>query len=100
MRDTSLRFYFTSDLIRLRCRTFGLRAAPRQPPASIGTVRLRNTCLQALRVTAITCFSKGGDSSKVTVDLTVTKSLSSDFLSKLSRFYRLASTDFSLSVLG
>ena len=59
MRDTSLWFYFILGLIRLSCRNFGLWVAPSLPPASIDTERLRNTCLSALRVTAIACFSKG-----------------------------------------
>jgi hypothetical protein len=45
-------------------------------------------------------FLEGSDSSKVTVDVTVTKSLSPDFVNKLSRSYRSASTDFNVSVLG
>jgi hypothetical protein len=45
-------------------------------------------------------FFEKDDSSKVTVDLTVMKSLSSDFLYKLSRSYRMASTDCNVSVLG
>ena len=43
---------------------------------------------------------EGSDSSKVTVDVTVTKSLSPDFVNKLSRSYRSASTNFNVSVLG
>jgi hypothetical protein len=100
MRDTSLWFNFILDLIRLSCRSFWFCVASSLPPASIDTVRLRNTCLPALRVTAIAYFSKGGDSSKVSMDVDLRKSLSSAFFEQLSRSCRMALTDFNVSVLG
>ena len=45
-------------------------------------------------------FLKGSDSSKLTVDGTERKFMSSDVLNKLSRSCGMASTDCNVSVLG